>query len=408
MMISTVRLFIFITVTLALNNMEQKFRILICAGIFPPESGGPATYSLGLARSFQARGFAVRVITYVDHPYKTDYSFPVVQISRSWLKPWHYYKYLRAVKRFGQDADVLYAQDTVSAGYPTCIAAKSLKKPFVVKVTGDYSWEQATRRGLTNVSDRDFQGLPTYPFLIGQIRNIQIRVCQSANLVIAPAEYLKNVALGWGVKEKQVKVIYNSVEPLRIFDKAQARQRLGLKGSVLISVGRLVPHKSFDKLIELARRLRDKIPDLYLVIVGEGQEEGRLKALIEKLGLQNHVRLTGRLSQTETAEYIAAADLFVLNSSWEGLSHVILESLAAGTPVLVSDVGGNREIVQAGLTGLLFPYNDLAVFEREILRFLHDEGLRKHIIRNGKTLVQEKFGFDRMVNDTIVSLGRLL
>src|SRR3989344_1014064 len=125
-------------------------KILICAGIFPPEVGGPASYARKLALTLSKRGHQVTVVTYSDKKKIDDfYPFPVVRIVRSKFKPWHYLRYLAAILTRGLTADVLYAQDQVSAGYPTYLASKILRKPFVIKVTGDYSWEQALNRDFT-------------------------------------------------------------------------------------------------------------------------------------------------------------------------------------------------------------------------------------------------------------------
>ena len=103
-------------------------KILICTGIFPPEVGGPATYTRKLAEALVQRGHSVQVVTYSNDKPEGDYSFAVIRVKRSWFKPWHYFKYYLAVKKYGRDADVLFAQDPVSSGYPTYLANKRLKK----------------------------------------------------------------------------------------------------------------------------------------------------------------------------------------------------------------------------------------------------------------------------------------
>ena len=171
-------------------------KILICTGIFPPEAGGPATYSKSLAEKLIKRGHEVVVITYVTRisspltgEDKGEGDFSIVRITRSWFKPWHYYKYFKSVKKHGKDADVLYAQDPVSAGYPALLASKVLKKPFLIKITGDYSWERAMGRKFTGKLIDEFQKLPSYPKPIRKMRNIQIHVAKSPDGVIPPPPY---------------------------------------------------------------------------------------------------------------------------------------------------------------------------------------------------------------------------
>src|SRR3989338_3672222 len=131
--------------------------ILICTGIFPPESGGPATYTAILADALSKRVHSVSVVTYGERPLSRRYSFPVTMVKRSIFKPLHYFRYFRAARKNGAEADVIYAQDPVSAGYPASLAARSLKKPFVLRVPGDYSWEQAYGRKFTDLPIDDFR-----------------------------------------------------------------------------------------------------------------------------------------------------------------------------------------------------------------------------------------------------------
>lgn len=352
-------------------------RILICSGIFPPEAGGPATYSKLLAEEMAKRGHEVRVITYGGGNLKVSATSsgdvaegfsppPVVRIRRSWFKPWHYYKFFRAVKKYGKDCDVLYAQGPVSDGYPTYLAAKSLKKPFAIKVTGDYSWEQAMNRGLTEKLIDEFQTLQEYPKAVRRMRDIQIRVCKEASAVIAPSEYLKRIVLGWGVKEKRIKVIYNSVPTMSGLSREDARGKLQISPDdfYVVSAGRNVPWKGFGVLRESVEELQKEHPDIRMEIVT-------------------------KLPHSTTMLHLAAADIFILNSSYEGLSHLILEAMTLGTPVAASRVGGNPELISDGQTGMLFQYNNREEIKEVIRKLYNSEGLRQKLKQGASKFFEE-------------------
>src|SRR3989338_3033583 len=160
--------------------------ILICAGIFPPDVGGPASYGRKLALALDKCGHKIVVVTYSDKKKIDDYyPFPVIRILRSTFKPWHYLRYFLAILKHGFVSDILYAQDQVSAGYPTYLASKILRKPFVVKVTGDYSWEQAANRGLTDVLIDEFQTLAAIHPVAQKIRDVQMKVVRAAKKIVA-------------------------------------------------------------------------------------------------------------------------------------------------------------------------------------------------------------------------------
>ena len=369
-------------------------KILICTGIFPPEAGGPATYSKSLAEKLIKRGHEVVVITYVTRisspltgEDKGEGDFSIVRITRSWFKPWHYYKYFKSVKKHGKDADVLYAQDPVSAGYPALLASKVLKKPFLVKITGDYSWERAMGRKFTGKLIDEFQKLPSYPKPIRKMRNIQIHVAKSADGVIAPSEYLKRLIVGWGVKEKRVRVIYNSIEPIPEIPKDEARRDLGIADNefLILSVGRNVPWKGFEVLKEVANKL---------VIPAQAGIQFNIKLVI----LNNTNRET-------TNKYFRAADLFVLNTGYEGFSHTILEAMSAGLPVITTNIGGNPEVIQNGVNGILVEYNNKEQIKEAILKLFNDSELRKQVARNAKQILN-KYSLDRMISQTEEALAR--
>ncbi|MBI4049962.1 MAG: glycosyltransferase family 4 protein [Candidatus Doudnabacteria bacterium] len=355
-------------------------KILLCTGIYPPEPGGPATYTKLLAEELVKRGHMIKVITYstptLSPPYQGGDEEGVVRISRSWFKPLHYFRYFRMVKKLGKNFDVLYAQDPVSAGYPTYLAARVLKKPYVVKATGDYSWEQAMGRKLTTVLIDEFQKLPHYPFWIKLMRRIQIQVCKEANLVIVPSEYLRRLVMGWGIKEKKLHVIYNASLDV----PSISRELHG--GFRTVSVGRDVKWKGFEMLREAAAELQKEIPDLKLEI------------------LQNTPREI-------VLERLAAADVFVLNSAYEGTSHVILEAMALGTPVVTTRVGGNSEIVTPGV-GILVEFNNKEEIKEAIRELYHDPSLRQRLAAAATRMVKQKFSLDGMISETLAVLKFLI
>lgn len=355
-------------------------RILICAGIFPPDPGGPATYSSALAKELADRGHEIRVISYSKNQKSSatadkNQKYGISLISRSRFKLWHYFKYFLAVLKHGREYDILYAQDPVSAGYPTYLANKFLGKLFVLKITGDYSWEQAANRGLTSKLIDDFQNLKEFSSRIKKIREIQIKVCQAANLIVTPSEYLKKIVIGWGVEVNKIRVIYNAVRRLMTYSKAEARKDLSIKPDefVVLSVGRNVPWKGFELLQKVADEL-----SLKLVILHEASRE-----TVEK--------------------YFSAADLFVLNSGYEGFSHSVLEAIAAGLPVITTNVGGNPEVIRDGENGILVEYNNKAQLETAIRKLYNNPQLRQEFIQNSRETLK-KFSFEKLIESTEAAL----
>jgi len=249
--------------------------------------------------------------------------------------------------------------------------------------------------------------------LITEIRRfIQKRVAKTANLIIVPSEYLKSIVKQWGIDKDKIKVIYNAVSLPKIeASKQEARAKLNphykkfgvgvnLSGTILISVGRLVPWKGFDALIEIMPDLIKQIPDLKLLIIGEGPEKKNYSLLVTRYGLQDNVFLLGKLPHNELLLYLRAADIFVLNTGYEGLPHQILEAMAAGLPVITTNIGGNPEIINHNKNGLLVKYNDKEQLRAAILKLIQNQDLQRQLVNNAKDSLQA-FTLDKMINQTI-------
>ena len=169
-----------------------------------------------------------------------------------------------------------------------------------------------------------------------------------------------------------VSVIPNGVDAARFhpIDRGSARRDLGLgEGPVILSVGNLVPNKGMDRLLR-ALALASVNPGsaasrATLVIAGRGPEEGRLRRLAEEHGLEHRVRFTGVLAHESLGPWYAAADLFALATEREGWPNAILESLACGTPVVATRVGGVPEILRSDRVGIMVEPSDEA-FARAI------------------------------------------
>jgi glycosyltransferase involved in cell wall biosynthesis len=205
------------------------------------------------------------------------------------------------------------------------------------------------------------------PYSRSRTRRPQIEwVLRRASRVISVSRSLACVAEALRCPQEKIHVIPNGVDSLRFqpLGQAQCRRRLGLpeRGRVLLSVGGLVERKGFHRVIALLPELRRSFPELVYVIVGgpsvEGDFSGRLRAQVAGLGLDGCVRFEGSQPPDALPGYYSAADVFVLATANEGWANVLLESLACGTPVVTTEVGGNREVVCEGSLGSVVPFGD--------------------------------------------------
>ncbi|MFA5133264.1 MAG: glycosyltransferase family 4 protein [Patescibacteria group bacterium] len=351
-------------------------KILICTGIYPPDIGGPATYSNLIREELERRGHEVSILTYGEI---ANNKLRITSISRKYPLIVRYFFYFWRVLKLGKTADVIYVQDPVSAGLPTALANLFLRKKFILKIVGDYAWEQAmqTQNAELRVQNLDnfYPFNKEHSFKIKLLQKIQAWVANGAGKIITPSFYLKNILTrGWGISEDKIRVIYNAFSISSSVIPAQAGiPRHQFKIS---SVGRIVAWKGFDVLVDVVK----EIESVELEIIGEGPEMNNLKNKVNSLKLEDRIKLSGRNNHDEVVQKMCSSDLFILNSSYEGLSHVILEAMVCGLPVAVSRAGGNMELTGENEDrGYLFEYNNKEQIKEKINYIIshHEEAREK-------------------------------
>lgn len=163
--------------------------------------------------------------------------------------------------------------------------------------------------------------------------------------------------LNLGIVPDKVRVIGNGIDLERFFllERSAARSRLKLPqdAQIVVSVGGLVEAKGHQYLVAALGSIVDRYPNLRAYIVGEGPLRAKLQSMIQASGLQDHITLVGAQANEDLKFWYNAADVTVLTSSREGWPNVILESLACGTPVIATGVGGVPEVIVSPELGVI-------------------------------------------------------
>lgn len=201
------------------------------------------------------------------------------------------------------------------------------------------------------------------------------------------------------ISPRKLTVIPNGIDGShadRPVDVAAKRRDLGIAASgPVIGVGaRLMEQKGIEFLLRAMPALLARFPDLTLVVAGEGPLAESLKGLAADLGVADHVRFAG--VRLDLAELLHVFDVFVLPSVWEGLPMVILEALAAGCPVVASDVGGVGTAVEDGVNGALVPPRDPNALAAAVARLLTSPALRARFGEAGRRVFRERFSASAM------------
>ena len=179
------------------------------------------------------------------------------------------------------------------------------------------------------------------------------------------------------------------------------RTELKLKDDALLlgMVCRLVEQKGVPYALEALRRVRADFPGAHLVILGDGEKAAELRRLASALGIADRVHWLGW--RADAADLMAAFDVLLAPSLWEGFGLVLLEAMSRRVPVIASRVSAIPEVVLDGESGILFEPRDVDALTKAIARLLSDRALRKYMGLLGAARLEERFSIGRMVEGTI-------
>jgi glycosyltransferase involved in cell wall biosynthesis len=243
-----------------------------------------------------------------------------------------------------------------------------------------------------------------YPDIVGRSRRVinrlfLARLATETNAVCRfSAEALKAVD---GFSGVPVGVVENGIDPSRYrsgADARAARSAIGLDVDrrYVANIARFHPVKDQASLVEAFRTVASARDDVDLLLVGDGPLRPELEAQVRRLGLDARVKFLG--IRRDVPDVLAASTVFCLNSVSEAASLTLMEAMAAGRPVVVTDVGGNPEIVREGVDGLLVPRGDHGALAAALLQVLDSPALARRMGEAGAARVRDVYRIDRTVH----------
>ncbi len=257
--------------------------------------------------------------------------------------------------------DLIDAEFFYPDGPAAMLLAEALDLPFTIKARG---------------ADIHFWGNQS------KCRPQMLAAAEKASRLLAVSGALKQDMVALGMSSDKIDVHYTGLDQKKFkpVDRRKAKQKIGVDGPLLISVGALIARKNQDLVIGAL----PKLPGATLILAGSGKSETQYRKLAKKLGVDDRVRFAGNVPHDELPELIAAADVSVLVSTSEGLANAWVESLACGTPVVISEAGGARELVTSGNAGRIVKPSTEAIASA-VGALLEDppeaEAVRAHVSR---------------------------
>ena len=364
-------------------------RVLITAGIFPPDIGGPATFVPKIAKYFQDElNYEIEILTLSDNKNsnKND-DFSVKRIDRNLPIIYRWLKTIFTIYKLGKNKDLIFVN---GLGTEATIANIFLKKKIIRKIVGDPVWERAYSKAKISESFDEFQ-VKNYGFSISFQKKVRSFSIKKSDIVVTPSKHLKNFIVNLGFKNK-IEIINNGVfipeENTNIFTNDQIN---------ITIVSRLVSHKNIKKIIRAISDLND--PLIYLNIIGDGPELNQLQKISLESNNKDNIIFHGKLNRDEITHIFLKSDIYIQASNYEGLPHSLLEAMSYGIPVLCTPVGECKEILGNEDRGYIL---DLPVsknnIKSKISEIIGEKNIANKKGERGKDFINEKYNLTNSFN----------
>ena len=357
--------------------------ILITVGIFPPDIGGPASFVPKISNFLVENGHNVKIIclSEVGNNHIED-NLDVIRIRRSNSLPIRWLKTIYQIVKSGKNSDLIFVN---GLGVESTIAALILKKKLIRKIVGDPVWERAYNQKKTIESFDEFQN-NKHSFLIEVQKLLRNWSVNSAEVVITPSDHLKNFVSELGFNNEILK-INNGVDITDI-----KRTNVHKADINLLIISRLVIQKNINIVIEAMELLDNK--NVKLSIIGEGGEFNKLEGVIHELNLQNRVQLLGKIDNNKISQFLLTADIFIQASDYEGLPHSVLEAINYEIPILSTEVGGCKDLLNDGERGFIIPIPpDKKIIAENIIYIINNQDEATKRADAAKEFINKEYSF---------------
>lgn len=366
-------------------------RIALVTRRYWPQVGGAERAMAGLAAEFRQQGHPCMVLTAQWEPHWptecVHREVPVTRLAQPQVRGWGTIRYMHALSRWFRrhagEWDAVLVSMLKHDAYAAITSLRRTRVPVVLRAegagdTGDVQWQRTARFG-------------------SRIK----QACLEADALIAPSAAIADELMHAGYLPSRIHLIPNGVPlrpPASVDAKRSARQAIAGANMALemvpdaplvVYTGRLHERKGLQDLVQAWQSIVCKRPNARLWMVGEGPYREDLYDRMVDLGIHHQAYLPGAFDDVD--DVLTAADLFVLPSYEEGMSLALLEAMAAGVPVVATDIPGNRALVTHEEHGLLVPPHDPSALRSAIERLLESPQLAQRLAANARARVEAEF-----------------
>lgn len=359
--------------------------------------GGAEVFSLRLAQGLINRGYRVTIIAAIQSwrkPFKDRIDFNNVKVPTLFF-PLPKARFLGSLiyiiftsvylLLYSSRTKVIHINTVNLLALPVALISKIVGKRVICRTMGGDMWL---------LDDLLRQHHPLLRF--------RLLALHSMDKIVSQSNESTATLVDLGINSKRIVQISNGVdtlhfEPVATGEKSNLRSRLGMfnQERLICCVNRLRSLKRVDVILNALALLLPRYPNARLMIIGDGELRSELERLAGSLGVSSRVQFVGNVS--DTAKYLQASDVFVLASDKENQSNALIEAMSCGLPVIATSVGGNKEVIQHGVNGLLVPTSSAHDLSQAIIQILSDEKMSARLGGNARKSVLARYTLDYVI-----------
>jgi len=370
-------------------------RIAMLAAEYPPKWGGTATIAYYLSNALAEHKHEIHVITRQEKGktpnVKNVYVHPVKWLHAPLFFTLSYAK--NAISKLNELGDF----DVVHAYFPLMSIKEKgfekIKPPLISDMLGSWKGER------NYIKNERFSSMDINDFAIRYLSQLfekyERLALMKSDIIITLTDFCLKELNEYGVKRNMLVVPggvdTNMFRPINCAEEIKSRYDLSKDDNLILYAGRLVARKGLGDLLVALSRVVKKKKNTKIILVGRGGLKNHLQKIALRLGISNNIIFTGQIPIDELIRHYAGADVFVLPSYYEGQGLVLLESMACGTPVIATRVGGIPEVVTDGENGLLVEPRKPEHLADAILKMIDDKELRIKLGKKGRETAVKKY-----------------
>jgi glycosyltransferase involved in cell wall biosynthesis len=362
----------------------------VAADLYPSVIGGVGLHAHEMSKEQINMGHNLTVYTCTDlnpvsssvYNYEVHGFKPFIQIFGNSIAPLMILDLLKNMRNY----DIIHAHSHLCFSTNLCAILRKIgSSPLVITTHGGLNSQRA-------------------PKLVQSIYNATVAkmTFDAADKIICYTDIEKSEMIGFGVKPEKIAVIHNGIDT----DRFTPPKEPNFNKKNLLWIGRYVPGKGVEYLIEAFNLLKQKHPDAFLTMVGGGPQKEKIIERINELNLQNSIVIKDFIPNSEIVHLYHNSSVLLLSSLREGVPRVILEAMACGVPVVCTRLPHLVDIVDCG--GFLVPLKDPCTLAEKTSQILSDPILAKKLGENGRKKVVENYSWKDTVQKTIKLYGELV